>query len=140
MRFKVPQNVDMPDRILGPLTMIQFVEAVLGGGLAYVCQGSLPSPINTFLAVVVLLFTAAIVFVKINERPFLHYLKAFIKFLSTPKRRVWLKDSPDDFEIEIYTPPTKENHVVTAKPRSREEFERIAKEFDSQNVDKIKMR
>lgn len=140
MRFKVPQNIDMPDRILGPLTMIQFVEAVLGGGLAYVCFGSLPKPINQILAVLVLLFTAAVVFLKINERPFLFYFMTFLKFIGTPKRRVWQKDSPDGFEVEIYKPVKTENTQIVNKGKTKEDFERMAKELDSQNFDKIKLR
>jgi len=140
LRFKVPQNIDMPDRILGPLTMIQFVEAVLGGGLAYVCFGSLPKPLNQILAVLILLFTAAVVFLKINERPFLYYFVAFLRFIITPKKRVWHKDSSDGFEVEIYKPQKTENPQFVSKGKTKEDFEKMAQKLDSQNFDKIKLK
>ena len=36
MRYKVPQNIDMEDRIVGPLTMVQFVIVMIGGMIVYV--------------------------------------------------------------------------------------------------------
>lgn len=139
MRFKVPQNIDMPDRIVGPLTMIQFVEAVLGGGLAYVCYTALPAPINLALAMIAALFTLAVVFVKINERPFLFYLSAFLKFMVVPKQRVWQKDAPDNFEVEIYKAGPKVQNSNVVRKMDREKMMELAKNLDSQQIDKIKL-
>ena len=139
MRFKVPQNIDMPDRIIGPLTMIQFVEAVLGFGLAYVCFNSFPAPINLLFTAIVALFTLAVVFVKVNERPFLFYLGAFARFVGSPKQRIWQKDSPDNFEVEIYKPVKNTGPKVATKNLSRAEIAELAKNLDSQSIDKMKI-
>jgi len=37
MQFKVPQKIDIEDKILGPLSMVQFVYAVLGAGADISC-------------------------------------------------------------------------------------------------------
>lgn len=137
MRYKVPQNIDMPDRIVGPLTMIQFVEAVIGGGLAYVVYNGMPNPLNLLLAIIIGLFTLAIVFIKINERPFLFYFVAFIKFLSTPKNRRWSNESPDNFKVEIYKPPTKNTQIVEHKKLDKKQLEELAKNLDSKNSNNI---
>ena len=140
MRYKVPQNIDMPDRIIGPLTMIQFVEAVLGGGLAYICFNAFPSPINVGLALIAGMFTVAVVFVKINERPFLFYFMALMKFIGTPKRRVWHQtDGADDMAVEIYHPPKNEGPQIQHKQLDRNKIAELAKEIDSQNIDRLKI-
>lgn len=139
MRYKVPQNIDMPDRIIGPLTMIQFVEAVLGGGLAYICLNAFPSPINVGFAVIVGLFTLAVVFVKVNERPFLFYCMAFFKFLGTPKRRVWQKGDAPDLDVEIYHPQKQQGPVIQHKQLDRDKIAELANEIDSQNIDRLKI-
>lgn len=139
LRFKVPQSIDMPDRIVGPLTMIQFVEAVLGGGLAYVLYNSFPSPLNLICSVIVGIFTVAIIFVKINERPFLFYLLALLKFISTPKQRVWQKNSQEGLEVEIYKAQKNTGPQVAHKNLTHEQAVALAKQLDSQSIDKMKM-
>ncbi len=139
MRFKVPQSIDMPDRIVGPLTMIQFVEAVLGGGLAYICYSALPAPINLALALIAAIFTLAVVFLKINERPFLFYLAAFLKFMVAPKQRVWQKNAPDNFEVEIYKQSKNVQSAKVVQKIDRQKMMELAKNLDSQQIDKIKL-
>lgn len=135
MRFKVPQNIDMPDRILGPLTMLQFIYAVIGGGGAYVCYMSLPSPLGVVVAFLVATFTLAMIFLKINERPFSHFLLSLIQFMSTPKQRVWQKGSSSDIRVEIYHAPKKNTGpVVAEKHLSHEQLAQYAKQIDTPNL------
>lgn len=133
MRFKVPQNIDMPDRILGPLTMLQFVYAVVGGGAAYVCYMSVPAPLGILLALIVALFTLAMIFLKINERPFSHFLLSLFKFMSTPRERIWHKGETSDIKVEIYKTKKQQGSAVTEKHVSHEEIARYAKRIDNSN-------
>lgn len=133
MRFKVPQNIDMPDRILGPLTMLQFIYAVIGGGAAYVCYVSLPSPIGLLLAVIVALFTVAMIFVKVNERPFSNFLLSALKFFTTPRQRIWHKGggAPANLNVEIYKTQKQAGPVVPTKHISKEDIAKIARRIDT---------
>lgn len=137
MRFKVPQSIDMPDRIVGPLTMIQFVEAVLGGGLAYILFKSLPSPLNIFFGLIVALLTLAIVFIKINERPFLFYFLAFLKYIVEPKQRIWQKNEQDDFNVEIYKSSNNNKPQISHKTLDRQKLADLAQQLDNQSIEKI---
>lgn len=139
MRYKVPQNIDMPDRIIGPLTMIQFVESVLGGGLAYICYNAFPKPFGLIVAIIAGLFTAAVVFMKVNERPFLFYFMAFLKYLATPKRRIWQKGQESDFDVEIYVPPAKTGQHLEHKSLDKDKLAEIAKNLDSQQVNNLRI-
>ena len=67
MRYKVPQNIDMQDRILGPLTMVQFIYAVVGGGFCYaIYMSPIPKPYSFILIVPVALLVLALDFLKIK--------------------------------------------------------------------------
>ena len=132
MRFKVPQNIDMPDRILGPLTMLQFIYAIIGGGGAYVCYMSLPSFIGIFLAIIIVLFTLAMIFLKINERPFLIFLLSLLRFMSTPKQRLWEKGQNSDIKVEIYkSQKTDTGPHIQQKNISREDIASAARRMDT---------
>ena len=123
----------MQDRILGPLTMLQFVYAVVGGGLAYVTFMSVPSPVGPFLGILIGMFTLAMVFLKINERPFLHFLLSLIVFMGRPRMRVWKRDE-SDFDVEIYKNPAKQTSVsFEEKHISKEQMQRLAENLDSPN-------
>jgi len=121
----------MQDRILGPLTMLQFVYAVVGGGLAYVTFMSVPSPFGPFLGILVAMFTLAMVFLKINERPFLHFLLSLFTFMGRPRMRVWQREE-SGMNVEIYKNPAKQGTVkIETKHITKEQIERLAERLDA---------
>jgi len=107
MQYKVPQNVDIEDKVIAGLTLRQFMFLMVAGGivliLRYVFVGSIGF---LFLPVAILVggFGVALAFVKINDRPFEIFLVSATKTLLTPGKRVWSK------EIEVEPP-----HPETAK-------------------------
>lgn len=103
MQFKVPQKIDIEDKILGPLTMVQFVYAVLGAGGGYIILNSIGGFVGWLLAMPVFIFTFCIVFVKINGRSFGSFLKNLIAYMANPKTRLWHK-SENNVRVEIYQP------------------------------------
>ena len=130
MQFKVPQKIDIEDRIVGPLTMVQFVYAVVGGGGGYIVLSTMPSPLNWVLALPILIFTFCVVFVKINGRPFGHFLRNAITYVFNPKTRLWRKSS-SNVRVEIYQP--KEAKVAdpyASKRYSKDQIDRIAEMID----------
>jgi hypothetical protein len=132
MRYKVPQNIDMPDRILGPLTMLQFVYAVVGGGAAYVAFMALPYPLSYAAAILIGMLTLAIVFLKVNERPFMHFLLSALQFIGKPKQRTWQKGDSGNMEVEIYKAPKKDlPSNLPHKNVDPKAFEEIAKRVDT---------
>lgn len=140
MRFKVPQNIDMPDRVLGPLTLVQFVYAVIGFGAAYVTYNSLPSPLGILAAIPIAILTFCIIFVKINERPFTQFIMSFINFVAKPKVRTWQKSySLDDYSVEIYKPVTKDSNVAVHKDLDHDTIENLARQLDY-DIAKVKQK
>jgi hypothetical protein len=90
--YKIPQNVDLEDKIFGPLTLKQFLIA-MGAGVATFFSFSLFYALAPFVfwAVTVISWSiaAAFIFVRPNDQPFSKFLFSFIWFATKPSRRAW---------------------------------------------------
>ncbi len=92
-QFKVPQNVQRADTIIGPLTMSGLIIAVVGGGLAYMMYAYLESPVGPVFGTIVVAITAAFALVRIHDMSFAQFLVAMTLYMLKPRLRVWEKGS-----------------------------------------------
>lgn len=100
MQYKVPQNIDLEDKIVGPFTMKQFLYLLICGGVIYGWWNYVNSlneiyyinlmPTFLALAIPVGLFGFCMAVVKVNDRPFEIFLLGVFKFLASPKQRMWI--------------------------------------------------
>ncbi|MDH4358344.1 MAG: PrgI family protein [Candidatus Berkelbacteria bacterium] len=95
MQYKVPQNIDLEDKIVGPFTMKQFIYVIVAGGIIYAWWSYLSNnyvdfmPAFLIFAVPVGFLGFCLALVKVNERPFEFFLLNLLRFIFSPKRRVW---------------------------------------------------
>ncbi len=89
MRFRVPQFIDIEDKLFGPFTFKQFVYLAGGAGLAYVLYRLIPFWIAIFLIIPTIILALLLTFYKINNKPFLYYLQAGISYLISSKLYIW---------------------------------------------------
>jgi hypothetical protein len=89
LQFKVPQFIDVEDKLFGPFTFRQFAYIVGGGGLVYILYRVLPLWIGIFLIIPVAILSVLLVFYKINEKPFIFYLEAGFNYLVSNKLYIW---------------------------------------------------
>lgn len=89
MQFKVPQFIDVKDKIFGPFTFQQFAYLVGGAGLIFIIYKLLPLWIGIFIMLPVAALTGLLVFYQINNKPFIFYLQAGISYLLSNKLYVW---------------------------------------------------
>ena len=106
--YKVPQDVEAEDKLLGPFSFRQFVFliiAVVGIGIAYALS-QLLLPLFLIPMPVVLFFGALALPLK-KDQPMEVYLAAVISFMLKPKKRLW---QPDGIEtlVEVVAPKTEE--------------------------------
>ena len=75
MRYQVPQFIEIEDKIIGPLTLKQFVYLAGGAGLSYLVYAVTNPYLPIFIVVALMLpvaaFGVALAFYKINNRPFI---------------------------------------------------------------------
>lgn len=89
MQYKVPQNIDQEDKILGPLTFTQFVYMLIGGGLTLLEFAIFDFSLFLLLGIPTVVLTICFSLIKIQDQPFSHFFVAFLVFLKQPKRRIW---------------------------------------------------
>jgi len=96
VQYKVPQNIDLEDKIVGPFTMKQFLYLMIGGAICYGWWNYAntfisPSPMAIFLplGLPVGLLAFCLALIKVNDRPFEIFILNIFKFLFSPKQRKW---------------------------------------------------
>jgi len=118
MHYKIPQNLDIEDKIVGPLTMRGLIIAAVGGGISYWSYMKLDDDTWPVIVVPVTLITVAVIFVKIQNMTFLEWLSALMLLLLKPQKRIWqkLSDSPemkvDPNEIQIEIKKAKKQETI----------------------------
>jgi len=107
MQFKVPQFIDVEDKLFGPFTFKQFAYLAGGAGIVFVIYKILPLWIGIFLMIPIAGLTGLLVFYKINEKPFIFYLQAGFDYLLSSKLYVWKQRlvKPENKEQEQETLP-----------------------------------
>jgi hypothetical protein len=92
MRFQVPQFIEVEDKIFGPLTFKQFIYLGGGIGISAVLFITLPKFLALLISVPIVIFAAALAFYKINEKPFIDIVEAFVKYLFGSKLYIWKRE------------------------------------------------
>jgi hypothetical protein len=108
MQFKVPQFIDIEDKLFGPFTFRQFVYLVGGAGMIFIAYRLLPFWISIFIIIPVAGLTGLLTFYKINNKPFIYYLQAAINYSISSKLYIWKQRlvKPSDKNKEEVTPQT----------------------------------
>jgi hypothetical protein len=89
MRFKVPKDVDIEDRIVGPLTLKQL--GWLGGGMVIciVLYKTADFQLFVVLAVLVVGLSTAFAFVRPYNQSLIAFCGSVMLFLTKPKQYLW---------------------------------------------------
>jgi len=133
MQFQVPQNIDLEDKIVGPLTLIQFLYLLAGGVIDYLVFLSFKTSfIFWILGLPVTIVALALAFLKIQDQSLSYFIKAGLSYLSRPKIRLWQRQG---LAINIVQAPVQK--VVATRPVAKRkieksELEKLAYALDTQ--------
>lgn len=106
-QFQVPQYIEIEDKIVGPLTIKQFIYVLGGGGfvlLLWVLQ--LPGFIFWPLAIAVAGFFLGLAFFQVNGQPLVAYLNNALNHFTHTRRYMWVRQDR----------PAPKKAVIEAKP------------------------
>ncbi len=92
-QFQVPQFINIEDRIIGPLTLKQFLYLAGGGAIVLLAWFILNPFFFVIVSVPAAIFSGSLAFVKINGRPFPETMLNGINFYLRPRLYIW-KRSP----------------------------------------------
>ena len=108
---KIPQNVYIEDRIIGPITLRQIIICALGGGFSYAVYAMFskaygpPNIVVTVLIWVPAAIAAAFAFVRINDVSLLRMMLLVIERFNKPMRRIWSPRRGLTINIRTFTTP-----------------------------------
>ncbi len=89
MQFKVPQFLDIEDKIFGPFTFRQFIYLAGGAGLCFVIYKAMPLYYGIFLILPVAGFALALTYYKVNNKPFIFVIESAFKYAFADKLFIW---------------------------------------------------
>ncbi len=92
MEYQVPQFIEVEDKIIGPLTLKQFIYVAGGIGLCVILFVYLPILYAIMLSVPVAALAAALSFYKINGKPFIEVLEAGFNYYIGAKFFLWKRE------------------------------------------------
>jgi hypothetical protein len=105
-QFVVPQFLDVESKIIGPLTVRQFLIFLVGAGLIFIVFKLANFWIAAIEGLFIFALTGVFAFLKINGRPFHFFLLNMTQTLRRPSLKVWNK--------EAY--PKRVKHIKKVKP------------------------
>lgn len=91
MRFQVPQFIEIEDKVVGPLTLKQFMYLAGGAGMAFVAYRLLPLYISILIIPATIALGLALAFYKINNKPFIDLLESAFLYYTGEKLYIWKK-------------------------------------------------
>jgi hypothetical protein len=131
-QYKVPQNVEAEDKILGPLSLKQFIYAVIGVGYGFLTFAIFQKIILIWILVGLppMLFLLALGLYQREDQPLETYFVAVLQFFTRPRHRLWEKE-PIAEVFHLQPPPPKPEEHRRDPNEVRSQLDRLADLVDS---------
>jgi hypothetical protein len=137
MQHKVPQFIEVEDKIFGPFTLKQFSYLAGGFGLSIILWRIFSeSSFLLFILAPVVGLSLALTFVKPNGKPFIVTLQNFLVFLIKPKKLFWKNPGIEESRENVLTKKQEFEQVERQQAKfeqkmfSGEQIEKLAKKLD----------
>lgn len=134
---KIPQNVHIEDRIVGPLTLRQIIISMLGIGFSYALwasiskvYGGVPLHITIIVwipAVIALMFA----FIRVNDLSMTHLLLLLIERMEKPQTRIWGPRRGITLSTRSFATPTAENARQPTSPDNSADLSNLSDLLDT---------
>ena len=100
MQFKVPQFLDIEDKIFGPFTFSEFVYLAGGAGLCFVLFKTLGLLLGLIPILMVAGLSLALTFYKPNNKPLVDMLESGVKYIIQDKLYIWKKQKKEIIKVK----------------------------------------
>lgn len=94
MQFQVPQFIDIEDKIIGPLTIRQFLYLAVAGVLSFICFFAFETWLWIVVTAIVGIIACVFAFIKYNGQPMPKVFLAALSYLWLPKLYIWKHQAP----------------------------------------------
>ncbi len=109
MQFKVPQFLEIEDKIFGPFTFREFVYLAGGAGICFILYRLLGIWVGGVPIFIIGGFALALTFYKPNDKPFIYMVESVIKYMFQNKLYIWERR----FENKNPSKDEKMNQILT---------------------------
>lgn len=135
-QYKVPQDVEAEDKILGPYTLKQFIYSVIGVAYGFLTFRIFfgTTPVLFFIiGVPPTILMLMLGLYQRKDQPFEALFLALVAFWTKPRKRIWLKE-PITEVFKIVQPPIKEDVTQQNPGEVRSQLEHVAQVIDTRGV------
>ena len=102
MRFQLPQFIETETKLVGPLTLKQFLWVAGGAAILFLLfMTAGPGFIFFAAGIPVAGIFLALAFLKIEGMPLINYVAYLLSYLLNPKRYIFKKTEEDNFKTKI---------------------------------------
>ncbi len=113
MQFQVPQFIESEDKIIGPLTIRQFIYVGIAGAFCFVLYFTVKTWLFVVLSAIFLGSALALGMIKISGRPLTHIVRAAFNFYWKPQLYLWQSKHS---ELERHKSPLDSLSATGARP------------------------
>ena len=89
MQFKVPQFLEIEDKIFGPFTFREFVYLAGGAGACFILYRLLGIYLGAIPILIIAGLALMLTYYKPNDKPFVNMLEAGFKYMVQSKLYIW---------------------------------------------------
>lgn len=107
-RYQVPQFIEVEDKIFGPFTFRQFVFILGGFSTAFIFWVFLPRFLAIIFGIFVVVFSLALAFYKVNDRPFTDIALSAVGYFTSSRLYLWRKTE----KIQAAAGPEKSERII----------------------------
>lgn len=95
MQFQVPQFIETEDKIIGPLTIRQFLYVGAATGLSFLLFFTVQMWLWVALSIPIFGAALSLALIKIGGRPLIHVALSAVNFYWKPQTYVWQPEHPE---------------------------------------------
>ena len=100
MQFQVPQFIETEDKVIGPLSIRQFIYVGVGAGACAILYFMFATWLWAIFSIVIMASAVAIAFVKIDGRPFTNVILSAFSFYWKPQTYLWQSEHEQQVKKE----------------------------------------
>jgi hypothetical protein len=105
MRYVVPQFIDVEDKIIGPITVRQFLILLVTAMIIFLAYKMFDFTLFILVGLFELALGGILAFFRVNGQPFHFFLLNLVQTFKRPQLRVWDKEFSDAELHEFITAP-----------------------------------
>lgn len=92
MQFVVPQFIEVESKVIGPISVRQFIILLFTGGIIFIWYSLFSTVVFVLLGLITLAIGLVFAFAKVNSQPFHNFALSLIQTLRRPRLSLWQRE------------------------------------------------